>query len=150
MPAAPNRYGGYLTAWAISHTDRFRAAVCGSPIFDLESDYGTSDVAYNGLERHGGGPPHAEREWYTAHSPSTFAHRTRTPTLIFHGEADERCPIGQSEQMFVALVKAGCETEYVRYPGASHMFFATGLPEHRVDWLGRVLAWFKQHLGDPV
>ncbi len=58
------------------------------------------------------------------HSPSTFAHQTRTPTLIFHGEDDHRCPIGQSEQMFVALTKAGCETEYVRYPGASHMFFA--------------------------
>ncbi len=83
------------------------------------------------------------------HSPSTFAHQTRTPTLIFHGEDDHRCPIGQSEQMFVALTKAGCETEYVRYPGASHMFFAAGRPEQRVDWLRRVLAWFEKHLGEP-
>ncbi|MHB1533596.1 MAG: alpha/beta hydrolase family protein, partial [Acidimicrobiales bacterium] len=52
-------YGGYLTAWTISQTTRFAAAVCGAPIFDLESDYGTSDVAFNGLERHWGGPPHA-------------------------------------------------------------------------------------------
>jgi len=143
-------YGGYLTAWAIGHTHRFKAAVCGSPIFDLASDYGTSDVAHNGLERFAGGPPHRERDWYLAHSPSTFAHLTRTPTLIFHGEADERCPIGQSEQMFVALKKAGCEVEFLRYPGASHMFFATGHPEHRADWLARILAWFQQHLGGPV
>ncbi len=143
-------YGGYMTAWAIGQTDRFRAAVCGEPIFDLESDYGTSDVAWRGLERHGGGPPHLEREWYTDFSPSTYAHRIRTPTMIFHGEADQRCPIGQSEQMFVALRKAGCETEYVRYPGGSHMFFAQGPPAHRVDFLTRTLGWFKEHLGEPT
>lgn len=143
-------YGGYLTSWAIGHTDRFAAAVCGEPIFDLESDYGTSDVAFNGLEHHGGGPPHLESEWYAAHSPSTFAHRTRTPTLIFHGEADNRCPIGQSEQMFVALRKADCEVEFVRYPGGSHMFFAQGLPEHRADFLARTVAWFEEHLGGPT
>lgn len=139
-------YGGYLTSWAIGHTNRFKAAVCGEPIFDLESDYGTSDVAFNGLERYGGGAPHEESEWYAAHSPSTWAHRTRTPTLIVHGEADARCPIGQSEQMFVALLKAGCETEFVRYPEGSHMFFAEGLPEHRADFLSRTVAWFKDHL----
>ncbi|PZS03127.1 MAG: hypothetical protein DLM56_10190 [Pseudonocardiales bacterium] len=143
-------YGGYLTSWAIGQTDRFAAAVCGEPIFDLESDYGTSDVAYRGLARHGGGPPHEEAEWYSAHSPSTFAHRIRTPTLIFHGEADQRCPIGQSEQMFVALRTTGCEVEYVRYPGGSHMFFAHGLPEHRADFLARTLRWFQDHLGGPV
>ena len=142
-------YGGYLCSWAISQTNRFAAAICGEPIFDLESDYGTSDVAYNGLEHHGGGPPHAEREWYDAHSPSTFAHQTRTPTLIFHGEADARCPIGQSEQMFTILKKAGCEAEYVRYPGGSHMFFLMGPPEHRADWLARTLNWFRDHLGGP-
>ncbi len=142
-------YGGYLVAWTISQTDRFKAAICGEPIFDLESDYGTSDVAYNGLERHGGGPPHAEGQWYASHSPSTFAHQTRTPTLIFHGEADARCPIGQSEQMFTALKKAGCEAEYVRYPGGSHMFFLVGPPEHRADYLARTLAWFVEHLGGP-
>lgn len=143
-------FGGYMTSWAISQTNRFQAAVCGEPIFDLESDYGTSDVAYNGLELFGGGAPHEEREWYAARSPSTFAHRTRTPTLLFHGEADQRCPIGQSEQMFVALKKAGCEVEYVRYPEGSHMFFAEGFPEHEADFLARTLAWFKDHLGDPA
>ncbi len=142
-------YGGFMIAWAISHTDRFKAAICGEPIFDLESDYGTSDVAFNGLEHHGGGPPHAEREWYAEHSPSTFAHRTRTPTLIFHGEADARCPIGQSEQMFTTLKKAGCDAEFVRYPDGSHMFFAFGPPVHRADFLTRTLGWFTDHLGGP-
>ena len=143
-------YGGYMTAWVISQTTRFRAATCGEPFFDLESAYGTSMNGYRGIETHAGGPPHLRREWYDAHSPSTFAHQTRTPTLIFQGEADETCPVGQSEQMFVALKKAGCEVKFVRYPGGSHMFFVVGPPEHRVDFLTRTLSWFKSHLGEPV
>lgn len=145
-------YGGYMTAWTIGQTDRFQAAVCGAPCFDLESMYGTSDIGHFFGALNWGGPPHAAREWYAAHSPSTFAHQTRTPTLIFHGEADERCPIGQSEQMFVALKQAGCEVEFVRYPGGSHLdlLLTLGPLEHREDVLRRVLAWFKDHLGEPV
>jgi len=139
-------YGGYLVSWLIGRTDRFAAAVCGAPIFDLVSDYGTSEVACNGLERHAGGPPHAERQWYSERSPSTYAHRARTPTMVFTGEDDQICPIGQSEELFTALKKAGCEAQLVRYPGGSHMFFANGLPEHRADLLHRTLSWFDEHL----
>ena len=143
-------YGGYMTAWTISQTDRFRAAVCGAPCFDLESMYGTSDISHEFGELQWGGPPHRSKEWYATHSPSEFAHRTTTPTLIVHGEADERCPIGQGEQMFIALKKAGCEVEFARYPGGSHSFTRLGPPEHREDLLCRTLAWFKDHLGEPV
>lgn len=142
-------YGGYMTAWTIGQTDRFRAAVCGAPCFDLESMYGTSDISHSFGELQWGGPPHKSREWYVEHSPSTFAHRAKAPTLIVHGEADERCPIGQGEQMFVALKKAGCEVEFVRYPGGAHSFIRTGPPAHREDYLTRLVAWFKEHLGDP-
>ena len=143
-------YGGYMTAWTIGQTDRFQAAVCGAPCFDLESMYGTSDISHAFGALNWGGAPHAAREWYAAHSPSTFAHQTRTPTLIIQGEADQRCPVGQSEQMFVALQQAGCEVEFARYPGGSHLFLRGGPPEHREDFLRRVLAWFKDHLGEPV
>ena len=143
-------YGGFMTAWAIGQTDRFRAAVCGAPVFDLESFYGTSDIGHVFGELQWGCPPHEGRDWYAAHSPSTFADRVRTPTLILHGEADQRCPIGQGEQMFVALLKAGCEVEFVRYPGASHLFLTGGPPAHREDFLGRTLAWFRTHLGEPT
>jgi dipeptidyl aminopeptidase/acylaminoacyl peptidase len=139
-------YGGYMTAWAISQTDRFGAAVCGAPCFDLESMYGTSDIGHIFGEIQWGGQPYELPDWYAAHSPSTFAHRTTTPTLIVHGEADDRCPIGQGEQMFVALKKAGCEAEFVRYPGGSHLMLRGGPPEHRVDFYRRVLGWFEDHL----
>ncbi len=51
--------------------------------------------------------------------------------------------------MFIALKKAGCEVEFVRYPGGSHMFFVFGPPAHRIDFLTRTLAWFKSYLGEP-
>lgn len=142
-------YGGYMTAWAIAQSDRFAAAVCGAPCFDLESMYGTSDIGHSFGELQWGGPPWEERAWYEAHSPSTFAHRTRTPTLIIHGEADERCPIGQGEQMFVTLMKVGCEVEFARYPDGSHLFLRTGYPDHRCDVYRRLLGWFRDHLGGP-
>jgi dipeptidyl aminopeptidase/acylaminoacyl peptidase len=144
-------YGGYMVAWAIGQTDRFKAAVSRAPVFDLESMYGTSDIGHSWSEAQYGGPPHERPDWYAAHSPSTFAHRATTPTLIIHGEEDERCPIGQGEQMFVALSKAGCETELVRYPGGSHLFFRPGgVPEHRIDFFERVLGWLQERLGGPV
>lgn len=143
-------YGGYMTAWTIGQTDRFNAAVCGAPCFDLESMYGTSDIGHTFGDLQWGGPPHDQEAWYRAHSPSTFAHRTSAPTLIVHGEADDRCPIGQGEQMFIALLRAGAEVEFVRYPGASHLFLRGGPAEHREDFLRRVLGWFERHLADPV
>ncbi|MGA7671719.1 MAG: S9 family peptidase [Nitrolancea sp.] len=143
-------YGGYMTSWIIGQTNRFQACCCGAPCFDLESMYGTSDISHTFGEQQWGGAPHVSKEWYAAHSPSTFAHRATTPTLIIHGEADDRCPIGQGEQMFVALKKAGCEVEFARYPGGSHGFRRAGNPAHRVDVLTRMLGWFKDHLGEPA
>ncbi|MCS6800622.1 MAG: S9 family peptidase [Chloroflexota bacterium] len=142
-------YGGYMTAWAIGQSDRFKAAVCGAPCFDLRSMYGTSDIGHAFGDLHWGGPPSDHEAWYAARSPSTFIHRATTPTLIIHGEADERCPIGQGEQMFVALKKAGCEVEFVRYPNCSHVFLRTGPPAYRADLYQRILDWFRRHLGSP-
>lgn len=142
-------YGGYMTAWTISQTRRFKAAVCGAPCFDLESMYGTSDISHVFGPLQWTGAPHEAREWYATHSPSQFAHNTRTPTLIIQGEADERCPVGQGEQMFVTLKQNGCEVEFARYPGQSHLFMRTGPAEYREDVLARTLAWFKRHLGEP-
>ncbi|MCC6628597.1 MAG: S9 family peptidase [Chloroflexi bacterium] len=139
-------YGGYMTAWTITQTDRFKAAVPVACVFDLESFYGTSDIGYFFGDIHAGGPPHERREWYTAHSPATHAHRVTTPTLIVHGEADERCPIGQAEQMFVALMRAGCDVEFARYPGGTHHGPRYGPPAHLEDFLTRVLAWFQRYL----
>jgi len=140
-------YGGFMTAWTIGHTQRFKAAVCGAPCFDLESMYGTSDISHAWGPHQWGGTPHEASEAFAAHSPSTFAHRATTPTLIMQGEADDRCPIGQGEQMFVALQQAGCEVEFARYPGGSHAMLRVGPPSHRADFMTRLVGWFSNHLG---
>jgi dipeptidyl aminopeptidase/acylaminoacyl peptidase len=142
-------YGGFMTAWTIGQTDRFAAAVCGAPVFEFTSFYGTSDIGQVFGALQWGDIPHEGEPWHADRSPSTFAHRISTPTLILHGEADQRCPIGQGEQMFIALSDAGCETEFVRYPGASHLFLVGDPPEYREDFLIRTHAWFRSHLGEP-
>ena len=68
-------YGGYMTAWTIGQTDRFVAAVCGAPVFDFESFYGTSDIGHTFGPMQWGGTPHEQREWCEARSPATHAHR---------------------------------------------------------------------------
>jgi dipeptidyl aminopeptidase/acylaminoacyl peptidase len=139
-------YGGFMTSWTIGHTGRFKAAVCGAPVVDLVSMYGTSDITPAWGRTQWGGSPVEEPEWYRKHSPSSYAHRATTPTLIIHGEADNRCPIGQGEEMYTALHQAGCEVEFARYPGASHLFLNQGPPAQREDMIARVAAWFSQHL----
>lgn len=69
----------------------------------------------------------------------------RTPTLILHGGSDDRCPVAQGEEWFVALRALGCETEMVRYPGASHLFIVLGRPSHRFDYCRRVHDWVTAH-----
>ncbi|MFZ0217840.1 MAG: S9 family peptidase, partial [Candidatus Dormiibacterota bacterium] len=139
-------YGGFMTSWTIGQTHRYKAAVCGAPCFDLTSMYGTSDISPFWGQIEWGSKPWENPDWYRDHSPSTKAHTAVTPTLIIHGEADERCPIGQAEEMFTALSQAGCETEFVRYPGAPHLFARIGPAGQRADYLARRLDWFQRHL----
>ena len=157
-------YGGYMTTWAIGHTTRFRAAVAGAPCIDLWSMYGTSDIATSFGEtqwanRLAGGlsisrplvDELAEGVDSLAYrllqrSPITFAPRVETPVLLLHGEADARCPIGQSEQYFQVMKRLGKEVEMVRFPGCSHGFLRTGHVALRQTYLERMLGWFKHWL----
>ena len=157
-------YGGYMTTWAIGHTTRFRAAVAGAPCIDLWSMYGTSDIATSFGEtqwaiRLAGGlsisrplvDELAEGVDSLAYrllqrSPITFAPRVETPVLLLHGEADARCPIGQSEQYFQVMKRLGKEVEMVRFPDCSHGFLRTGHVALRQTYLERMLGWFQHWL----
>jgi dipeptidyl aminopeptidase/acylaminoacyl peptidase len=139
-------YGGYMTSWIVGHTDRFKAAVIGAPVVDLVSFYGTADIGHTFAPLQIGGTPWENPEEYRQRSPLTCLHQATTPSLIVHGEADDRVPIGQGEQAFMTLKRAGCVTEFVRYPGEAHAMLRTGLPAHRHDCLTRVVAWFEKYL----
>ncbi len=137
-------FGGYLTNWILTQTDRFRAAIAQRSVSNRYSFVGTSDMGFRGMEEYGG--PWAHPEHYRDSSPLAFADRITTPLLLLHAEEDWRCPIEQAEQLFQALKMLGREVELVRYPGESHELSRAGQPHHRVDRLWRIARWFGSRL----
>jgi dipeptidyl aminopeptidase/acylaminoacyl peptidase len=145
-------YGGYLTSWAIGHTDIFQAAVVMAPVTNIETHYGTSDSGFYS-------DPYAMRVGRRHHretmrrlSPMQHVEQASTPTLILQGTDDERCPKCQAEELFVTLRRdACCAAELVLYPGASHKFTASGKLSHRKDVMSRIASWAMQWVieGDP-
>ena len=112
-------YGGFMTFWVITQTDRFKAAIGHAGISDWYSFHGQSDIP--GLMEYGfGGMPWTARETYVKYSPMSFVDRVKTPLMITHGEQDRRVPIAQAEQYYRALRKRGVEVVFVRYPREGH------------------------------
>ena len=91
-------YGGYMTSWVIGHTARFKAASVGAGVTDLVSFSGTADI-HSFLPSYFGGEPWDRAELYREHSPISHVKGVRTPTLIQHGEDDERVPITQGYEL---------------------------------------------------
>jgi dipeptidyl aminopeptidase/acylaminoacyl peptidase len=144
-------YGGYMTSWVVGHTDRFKAAIIGAPVTNMESFHGTSDIGmwFGPFEM--GGPLVASRDVFRRLSPITYVDQVTTPCLILHGEADDRCPIGQGEEFLIALRAQKKIAEMVRYPGGSHGFRGAGRPSHRLDYVNRLIDWITHHtLGSEV
>ncbi len=140
-------YGGFMSAWAVGHTARFRAAVVGAPVVNLVSMYGTSDIGVSFGEPQWGGTLAGAFDTFVERSPLTYAANVDTPVLLLHGEDDQRCPIGQSDEMFVSLKRLGKEVELVRFPGCTHSFLRSGHPRMRVEYLRRMKAWFDARIG---
>ena len=138
-------YGGFMSSWAVGHTDRFNAAVIAAPVTNLPSFYGTSDIGVNFTETQFGGERFDRLEHYRKHSPLTYARNVNTPVLLLHGEEDVRVPIEQSEQYFVALKRHGKEVEFVRLPGTGHGIFRAKHPLIRREYFRRMIDWFDRH-----
>jgi dipeptidyl aminopeptidase/acylaminoacyl peptidase len=147
--ADPNRlavmggsYGGFMTFWVITQTDRFKAAIGHAGISDWYSFHGQSDIP--ALMEYGfGGVPWIARETYVKYSPMSFVDRVKTPLMITHGEQDRRVPIAQAEQYYRALRKRGVEVVFVRYPREGH---GIAEPNHQIDLANRQLEWFDKHV----
>ena len=132
-------YGGYMSAWIVGHETRFKAAVVGAPCTNLVSLYGTSDEGVSFGDPHFGGPASENMAAFIERSPITYTGAVETPVLLMHGEADTTCPIGQSEEYFVALKRLGKNVEFVRFPGCNHFFRTSGAPRMRQEYLERSL-----------
>lgn len=142
-------YGGYMTSWAIGHTDRFKAAIseraCNNLVnLEINSDAASAFRGYIGRS-HLDAP-----EAYMRQSPITYVREISTPVLILHSEDDWRCPINQADELFVALRLLGKEPEMVRFPGETHELSRSGAPRHRITRMELILDWFNKHLGDPA
>jgi dipeptidyl aminopeptidase/acylaminoacyl peptidase len=140
-------YGGFMTAWLVGHTDRFRAAVSQRGCYNFVSFYGTSDIGPFFGDYILGGPVYEREALYRDRSPLTYAKHMRTPLLLIHSEQDLRCPIEQAEQLFVQLRRIGkTEVEMVRFPEESHNLSRSGRPDRRIERLERIVGWFDNHM----
>lgn len=131
-------YGGYMTAWAITQTTRFKAASVGAGVTNLYSMYGQTDIP-DAFESYFGAVPWEDREEYERHSPMFFAGHIKTPTLIQHGQADERVPLAQARELYRALKKNQVPVEFAIYPRQGHLILE---PKLQADMLRRNLDWF--------
>jgi dipeptidyl aminopeptidase/acylaminoacyl peptidase len=136
--------GGFLTAWAVTATDRFRVAVMGAGVSDWGMLAATSDLpafeaTLGGGHRWDGPGPHVP----DAHSPISYAARRTTPLLILHGAEDARVPVTQATAFRRALAGQDAPLELVTYPREPHV---VGEHAHQVDLQRRVLEWFDRYL----
>lgn len=134
-------YGGFMTNWLITQTQRFKAAVSVASVSNLISFYSTS--LYQDLIHAEYGLPWDDYDQLWRWSPLRYVRQAQTPTLLLHGEQDNDVHITQAEEMYMALRRRGVETELVRYPREGHAFRE---PRHRVDALERTIAWFDKYL----
>ncbi|WP_461024394.1 S9 family peptidase [Thalassiella azotivora] len=134
-------YGGYMTAWLTTRTDRFVAAVVERGYLDPVSFVGSSDIGWFFPAQY-----HGDGDGLRDQSPMTYVDRVTTPTLVIHSEADWRTPVEQGQRWFTALQLQGVESELLLFPGEGHELTRSGRPRHRVARFEHLLRWWARHL----
>jgi dipeptidyl aminopeptidase/acylaminoacyl peptidase len=135
-------YGGFMSAWAVTHTNRFRAAIMGAGICDFHSFHAQTNIA--NWDRDFIGTDWLENpDAYRERSAISYASRVTTPTLILHGEQDQCVPVNQSYAFYRALRERDIPTELAVYPREGHRIRERG---HNLDMLRRQLAWLGRFL----
>jgi len=131
-------WGGYLTAWSITQTTMFKAAMMGAGVANLISDHAAGDIPAANLAYYDE-DLYTNWELYARASPVRFAANVTTPTLILHGDSDIRVHPSQGQEFYRALKTVGIPTQFVRYPREGH-----GLREraHHIDLMKRIVDWF--------
>jgi dipeptidyl aminopeptidase/acylaminoacyl peptidase len=135
-------YGGYMTAWVITQTTRFKAAMVGAGLTNMWSMYGTNDIPSVLIAYFGGIPNKQTLPLYLERSAMSHIDKAKTPTLILHGANDERVPVGQAYELYRGLKDRGIATELVFYPREGH-----GIQEyyHQKDRMQRIYDWVTKY-----
>ncbi|QIK70496.1 S9 family peptidase [Erysipelothrix sp. HDW6C] len=139
-------YGGFMTNWIVSHTDRFRAAATQRSISNWISFYGTADIGLYFANDQTGATPYdgIERMW--EQSPLKHANNIKTPLLFIHSDEDYRCPIEQAMQLYSIVRNNGVETRFLWVRGENHDLSRSGRPQARLKRLQEITNWFEAHL----
>ena len=135
-------YGGFMTMWAVTQTQRFKAGVAAAGVSDWQSYYGENGID-EWLLPYFGASVYADPAVYARSSPIDFIRNVRTPTFAYVGERDIECPASQTVEFWHALRELGVPTSVMIYPGEGH-----GLrePAHSADAMQRTLDWFDRYL----
>lgn len=149
LPIDPKRvgiwgwsYGGYMTMFAVTQTQRFAAAVTGAGLANWQSYYGENDIT-QWMVPYFGASVYDDPAVYAKSAPMTFIKNVKTPTLVLVGERDGECPAPQSFEFWRALKTLNVPTQLVVYPDEGHRFVK---PEHKRDRARRVVGWFEERL----
>ena len=136
-------FGGYMTNWIGTQTDRFRCLVTHASIATMAQFTGVTDhPAWWYLEM-GGENPYADRERFDRYAPIRQVQNWNSPVLIIHGEQDYRCPVGEALNLFEALQYHGVPSELLIFPDENHWILK---PRNIVAWYGAVLEFIARHL----
>ncbi len=138
-------YGGFMTTWAVGHTNRFKAAVTQRALGNWLIQFGASDYGWD-LKFELGGAPWEKPLHYLKLSPNYYVARMKTPLLIIQSEHDLRCPAPQALELFTSLKLLGRTTEMVLFEGESHGLSRGGSPANRLERLERIVDWFERYL----
>jgi dipeptidyl aminopeptidase/acylaminoacyl peptidase len=136
-------YGGYMTSFTVTRTNRFKAASLGAPVTNMMSFNGTADIP-GFLPYYFGGEYWDKMEAYQKHSAMFNIKNVKTPSQVIHGERDLRVPPEQGYQYYAAMKRLGVPTEMITYPRTPH---GPQEPKFIQDIGERVIAWFDTHLG---
>lgn len=135
-------YGGYMTSFAVTQTDRFEAASMGAGLPNLVSMTTTTDIG-DYLVGHMGAEFWEDYEEYERHSAIYHVANVKTPTQVIHGQNDLRVPFTQGQEFYRALLRLGVPTEFIVYPRTPH---GPREPKFVMDVSERILTWFRKHL----
>ena len=135
-------YGGYMTMWTVTQTNRFRGAVAGAGIANWQSYYG-QNLIDQWMIPFFGSSVYDDPTVYRRSSPIEYIKKVETPTLVIVGERDAECPTPQSYEFWHALRTLGTPTQLVVHPGEGHLYLK---PENQIDRMDRTVAWFDKYL----
>jgi dipeptidyl aminopeptidase/acylaminoacyl peptidase len=140
-------YGGYMTFWILTQTNRFKAVSPGAGLTNIYSMYSQNDIQRYLRWFYSDKAPWDAQELYWDRSPMKYVKNVKTPTMIMHGQVDTRVPIAQAQEFYMALKEMKVPVEFVVYPRENHGFTE---PRHQIDRVRRYVKFFAKYLNAPV